>query len=103
MAWWGTQCTSLSITRKFDGRGPAPLKDPDDSTKPAVWTSDSGRVVVEQANTLIEIIVRGIRAGVQAGAVCVVLENPEGSRLWELPNVSEVSVYAVAQHVVTHY
>ena len=100
--WWGTPCTSLSLARKFDGLGPAPLRDPDDPTQPAVWTSVSEKVIVEQANALIEITVRGIRAGFKAGAVCV-LENPEGSRLWELPSVSEVLKEIGAQHVVTHY
>ena len=81
--WYGTPCQTLSSARKFDGRGPPPLRDCRDPIQPASYISEKERQKVADANSLIDFTLEGIVVGHEIG-VAFVLENPARSKLWEL-------------------
>ena len=90
--WLGTPCVTLSRARKWDGRGPPPLRDSVDVTCPATWiTSARDKLAVTQANSLVELSADLIDLITAVGGFYVI-ENPLTSRLWVYPYLAEALI-----------
>ena len=85
----GTPCTSWSRARRYDGRGPGPLRD--DAAHlwglPGLSSADAQKVA--QGNRLLEVSVQVVHACISAH-VPWSLENPASSRLWLTPQIAAI-------------
>ena len=91
----GLPCTSWSLARRFDGRGPAPLRS-DESLMglPNLKASDKRKVA--QSNQLLEFALRVIEICQQL-RVPWTLENPQSSRLWLVPAVRQLLLHGATK------
>lgn len=80
--WLGTPCHSWSRARRWDGRGPGPLRDDGDYLMGLPGLSDKDQVKVDIGNCLMRASAKIFRVCLQLG-IPVALENPRTSRLWK--------------------
>ena len=84
----GLPCTSWSLARRSDGRGPMPLRS-DESIMglPSLKASDKQKVA--ESNQLLEFALQVIEICQQL-RVPWTLENPQSSRLWLVPAIRQL-------------
>ena len=84
--WLGTPCNSWSRARRWDGRGPGPLRDDHHFLMGLTGLSERDQLKVKIGNSLMKISAKIFRCCIQHN-VPVALENPHTSRLWLAPPI----------------
>ena len=95
--WLGTPCNSWSRARRWDGKGPGPLRDDHDYIYglPGLSHLDSDKVRL--GNNLMRFSAKVFRICLDLG-IPVALENPYTSRLWLAPPMKHL-----LQHKLTDF
>lgn len=95
--WMGTPCNSWSRARKWDGRGPGPLRDDHEGLMGLPNLSDKDQHKVKLGNALMRFSAKIFRI-CMALDIPVVLENPHTSRIW-----LSAPIRHLLQHPLTSY
>ena len=87
--WLGTPCNSWSRARRWDGRGPGPLRDDHQFLLGYPDLSPKDQLKVENGNSLMRFSAKLFRLCLHLG-IPVALENPHTSRLWLAPPIKHL-------------
>ena len=87
--WLGTPCNSWSRARRWDGRGPGPLRDDHLFLMGLTGLSEKDQRKVDIGNSLMKFSAKIFRCCIQHN-VPVALENPHTSRLWLAPPIKHL-------------
>ena len=100
--WLGTPCNSWSRARRWDGRGPGPLRDDHEFLMglPNLSPVDQGKVHL--GNRLMRFTAKVFRVCMEMG-IPVTLENPHSSRLWLAPPIKHLLAHKQVEHGYTDY
>ena len=102
-AWWAPPCVLFSFARKFDGRGPRPLRDHENPDVIPSWvTSPADLQALEDSNTLATVTARGMRLGHGRGVINVV-ENPDRSSGWNFSPTEHALLDIGAESIATDF
>ena len=84
----GTECKTFSSARKFDGRGPPPIRCPE--TLAALATcSKKQRADVELGTSMAQMSCNFAKEMTTVGQ-CWTIENPDTSLIWKLPEMRDL-------------
>lgn len=87
--WFGMPCTTFSRARKFDGLGPGPLRTLDFlSGLPYLNKRDKAKVL--EGNELMHFMLRLLKLCI-SHHVPFIVENPQTSMLWDMPEMQSFS------------
>ena len=100
--WLGTPCNSWSRARRWDGRGPGPLRDDYEYLMglPNLSQKDQDKVLL--GNRLMRFTATVFRICMKMG-IPVALENPHTSRLWLAPPIKHLLAHKLMDYGYTDY
>ena len=100
--WMGTPCNSWSRARRWDGRGPGPLRDDAAGLLGLPNLSGSDQRKVELGNALMRFSAKIFRMCMSLN-IPVVLENPHTSRLWLAPPIRHLLHHSQTEYFATDF
>ena len=100
--WMGTPCNSWSRARRWDGRGPGPLRDDGEGLLGLPNLSPTDQKKVELGNALMRFSAKIFRMCITLD-IPVVLENPHTSRLWRAPPIRHLMLHSHTTYFSTDF
>lgn len=100
--WMGTPCNSWSRARRWDGRGPGPLRDDKDFLTGYPWLPPKDLEKIRVGNCLMRFTAKVFRVCLQHH-IPVALENPNTSRLWLARPIQHLLHHAQVEHGYTDF